>query len=240
MPTSRRTLLLDHHGVISDGERMPGEWRRLLGEFLTPRFGATPQVWADGNRVALARSVARYDAHGRDGSRYGREEFTRNDRIEWMRDMLAFAGVPVPDDATLLQAAIEATRYVTLRAQAPVPGAATTLRALHDHGFRLFTASGDLAENLSNYLTALGVRGLFAQTYGADLLGVGKTGPGFYTALLAHAALDPADAVVVDDDAHRLDWARSLGMETVLVGRKDPGAGHPRVVRFADLPSVLL
>lgn len=219
---------------------MPGEWRRLLGEFLTPRFGSTPEVWAEANRAALERSMARYDAHGSDGSRYGHEEFSRRDRIEWMRDMLVFAAVPVPDDDSLHALALKAQRYVTLRVHAGVPGAAGTLRIVHHRGFRLFTASGDLAENLSNYLTALGVRELFTQTYGADLLGVGKTGPEFYSALLAHASLDPTDAIVIDDDAHRLDWARSLGMETVLVGRNDPAASHRRIERFADLPSVLL
>lgn len=235
----RRTLLVDYHGVISDGERLPAEWRRILGEFLTPRFGATPEVWAEANPHALARSLERMRARTTDPSSAQYEEFRRFDRIEWLRDMLLFAGTRVPDDDELDMVAREATRYVPPRTRATVPGAADALRALYRRGFVLFTASGDDAENLRGYLRGLGADGLFRETYGADLLGVPKDGPLFYAALLAHAAIDPADAVVIDDDAWRLDWARTLGMETVLVGDKDPGSEHRRVARFADLSDVL-
>lgn len=95
MPTQRRTLLIDYHGVISDGGRLPLEWQRLLGEFFMPRFGGNAAVWADANMQALARSIDRQralqlDAHA--------EEFRRADRIEWLRDMLQWAGVAVPAD----------------------------------------------------------------------------------------------------------------------------------------------
>ena len=93
--------------------------------------------------------------------------------------------------------------------------------------------------NLSNYLSALGVRELFEQTYGADLLGVRKDGPAFYATLLARESLDAARVIVVDDDAHRLDWARALGVNTLLVGQKDASSSHPRVQQFAELPSAL-
>lgn len=167
------------------------------------------------------------------------EEFRRTDRVEWLRDMLLFAQVSLPSEAELDVVALEATRYVPPRTRATVPGAADALKALHGRGFALFTASGDDAENLGGYLRGLGVRELFQQTYGADLLGVSKTGPAFYVALLAHAALDPARTIVVDDDAWRLDCARALGMDTVLVGQKDRGAPHQRVAQLAELPDVL-
>ena len=89
----RRSLLLDYHGVISDGERLPAEWRRLLGDFLTPRFGMSPEVWAEANRHALTRSLARAQATE---ALPEYEERRRADRIEWLRDMLLFAGLGRP------------------------------------------------------------------------------------------------------------------------------------------------
>jgi len=103
----------------------------------------------------------------------------------------------------------------------------------------LYTSSGDGSQNIDGYLRGLDVRDLFVETYGADLIGVPKTRPEFYAALAAHARVDPHDAVVVDDDARRLDWAGHLGMETVLVGTKDVGASHRRAATFADLVDVL-
>ena len=233
---TRRTLLLDHHGVISDGERMPEEWRRLLGEFLSPRFGHTPREWADANRVALERSIARQHAAR---EQVLAEEFRRADLAEWMRDMLRGVGLPELPPGETEELAFAAIDYVVPRVRATMPGAAETLRSLHARGFTLYTASGDHSRSLHGYLTGAGVRPLFRETYGADLLGTLKTGPHYYRALLDHAGIDAADAIVVDDDAWRLDWARGLGMETVLVGAKDPSAAHRRVATIAELSSLL-
>jgi HAD superfamily hydrolase (TIGR01509 family) len=232
----RRYVLLDYHGVISDGERLPAEWRRLLGEFLGPRFGGSPEIWASANRHALVRELQR--AAAIDAlARY--EERRRADRVEWLRDMLVFAGVEPPAEPELDRVALEAIAYVVPRTRATVPWAAETVRELGGRGYLLFTSSGDDSANLDGYLRGLGVRDLFVETYGADLIGVPKTRPEFYIALAAHARIDPHEAVVVDDDAWRLDWAAQLGMDTVLVGAKHVGASHRRAATFADLVDVL-
>jgi len=232
-------LLLDYHGVISDIERFRREWSRLLGDFLSQRFGSTPEIWREANRSARQRAASRARTREANRATNGQEQPSRNERIDWLRDVLVLAGSGVPDEDELHRTAIEVLRYVTRNTQSAVPAAATTLRILHERGFRLFTASGDDSVNLSNYLSALGVRELFEQTYGADLLGVRKDGPAFYATLLARESLDAARVIVVDDDAHRLDWARALGMNTLLVGQKDASSSHPRVQQFAELPSAL-
>lgn len=232
----RRALLLDYHGVISDGERLPEEWRRLLGEFFAPRFGGQPEAWADANRVAFRHSLERLRALG---PGVDDEEWRRADRIAWLREMFELVGLPPPDDARADEIALEAAAYVIPRTRATAPGAAEALRALHVRGYVLYTASGDHSTSLDGYLRGLGVRELFRETYGSNLLGVAKSGPGFYRALLAHAGIDAGDAVVVDDDAWRLDWARELGMETILVGDEHPAAAHRRVRALAQLPDAL-
>jgi len=154
----RRSLLLDYRGVISDGERLPAEWRRLLSDFLTPRFGRSPDLWAEANRHALARSLAR--AQAIDALPQYEERF-RADRIEWLRDMLLFAGLQPPAKVDLDAVALEAISYVVPRTRATVPGAAVAVRALSDRGYVLFTTSGDHSEHLDGYLRGLGVRELF-------------------------------------------------------------------------------
>src|SRR5579859_2085533 len=109
---ARRNLLIDYHGVISDGERLPAEWRRLLGEFFSPRFGRAPSVWAEANRYALARSLERM----RDlGPTIDAEEARRIDRVAWLRDMFVMADVAVPDEHEADAVALEAIRFVIPR-----------------------------------------------------------------------------------------------------------------------------
>jgi len=58
MAARRTTLLIDYHGVISDGERLPLEWQRLLAEYFMPRYGKSASVWADANMEALTPARA--------------------------------------------------------------------------------------------------------------------------------------------------------------------------------------
>jgi HAD superfamily hydrolase (TIGR01509 family) len=237
MPSRLRHLLLDYHGVISDGEKLPREWRRLLDEFLMPRYGGTADAWANANRRAMARSLERTSAI--DPTSYY-DERRRADRVEWLREMLVHVGATPPGDPELDAIALEAIAYVVPRTRATVPHAAETLRTLRARGFQLYTASGDHSHNLDGYLRGLGVRDLFREIYGADLIGVSKTSPAYYTALVQHARIAPAEALVVDDDAWRLDWASHIGMDTLLVGGKNQGSSHRRIAEFSALPNLVL
>jgi len=133
-------LLLDYHGVISDIERFRADWVRLLGDFLSQRFGSTPEIWREANLSARRRAASRARMREADRATNGQEEPSRNERIDWLRDVLVLAGSGVPDEDELHRTAIEVLRYVTRNTQSAVPGAATTLRILHERGFRLFTA----------------------------------------------------------------------------------------------------
>lgn len=233
---SHKTLLLDYHGVISDGDRLPEQWRTLLGEFFVPRFGGDPRAWGRANNKALARSLerARQISPTTD-----QEEARRLDRIEWLHDMFQEVGIAGPSGEDADAVALEAIEYVIPRTNATVLGAASVLRTLHERGYVLYTASGDHSSSIDGYLRGLGVRDLFHETYGPNLFGVPKTGPRFYEALLAHAGVKAADAIAIDDDSTRLDWAAGLGVGTVLVSRDQSPTAHQRVGTFAELCAVL-
>src|SRR5207245_11308060 len=148
-------------------------------------------------------------------------------------------GVPAPATEAQIDALVrESMDYVTRRHRAAQPGAADAIRELHRRGYRLYTASGDGSLNLAGYLEGMDVRDLFATTYGSDLLGVWKNDAEFYRRLLSHSGIAARRAIAIDDDAHRLDWARECGMETILVSREDV-AGHRTVRSFAEVPDIL-
>lgn len=56
------TIFLDDGGVMNDNERRSAEWRRLIGEFLSPRLGGTPEAWGEANGVVFERQWRRFEA----------------------------------------------------------------------------------------------------------------------------------------------------------------------------------
>ena len=211
--TDLRVVFIDDGGVLNDNEARAPQYRRLLGEYLTPRLGGTPAAWAAANVGAFERSWARYLAHvERAGDARGIEAWTRDERRLWLVDMCEQVGVEVPPDPSGY--AVEAGRWVAERVRSDIPGAIEAVRWLHGRGIVLNTASGGLSWELEPYLRGMGIRDLFDHLYGPDLVDTYKNGPHFHAALLADSGVRPATAAVVDDSEKVRAWAGSLGMRT--------------------------
>ena len=211
--TEVRVVFIDDGGVLNDNEARAPQWRRLLGEYLAPRLGGTREAWAAANVGAFERSWARYLAHVESaGDARELERWIRDDRRTWLIDMCEQVGVTVPADPSTY--AIEAGAWVSERVRADIPGAIDTVRWLHARGLTLNTASGGLSWELEPYLRGMGIRELFDNLYGPDLVDRYKNGPHFYEALLADAGVGAGAAVVVDDGEKVRAWARAAGLRT--------------------------
>ena len=55
-------LFIDDGGVLNDNERRGAEWRRLIGEYLSPRLGGEPPVWGEANRIVGDEQWKRFQA----------------------------------------------------------------------------------------------------------------------------------------------------------------------------------
>lgn len=208
-----RVVFIDDGGVLNDNERRAPQWRQLLGEYLSPRLGGTPEAWAASNVGAFERAWARYLAYLEGlGARGGVDAWIREDRGRWLADMCEQVGVALPADPATY--AIEATVWVSERVRADIPGAIDTVNELVRRGLRLHTASGALSWEMDPYLRGMGIREHFDRLYGPDLVDVAKNGPHFYEAILADSGTDPSAAVVVEDGPHVRDWAASAGLRT--------------------------
>lgn len=208
-----RVVFIDDGGVLNDNDARAPQWRRLLGEYLTPRLGGTPEAWAAANVGAFERSWARYVAQvERAGDIPGIEAWIRDDRRLWLIDMCEQVGVGVPDDPRAY--AIEAGSWVAERVRADIPGAIDTVRWLHERGLVLNTASGALSWELEPYLRGMGIRDLFDHLYGPDLVDRYKNGPHFHAALLSDSGARADTAAVVDDSERVRAWAGSVGLRT--------------------------
>ena len=67
-----------------------------------------------------------------------------------------------------------------------------------------------------------------------------KASPLYYERVFNHCAVNPADALVVDDSEQALNWAAETGANTVLCNPTAPvNPRHGHVPRLAALPRLL-
>lgn len=122
---------------------------------------------------------------------------------------------------------------------------APALRQWHDSGLPLYVySSGSVpAQKLFfGHSEAGDLTALFSGWFDTEV--GGKRDAGSYQAIAGRIGLDASQILFLSDVVEELDAARTAGMRTVLVDRREDypqpreGAaahGHPRVVSFADL-----
>jgi HAD superfamily hydrolase (TIGR01509 family) len=226
-----RAIFIDDGGVLNDNERRAAEWRRLIGEYLSPRLGGEPLAWGEANRIVFEEQWERFEDWS---ARHARDEeyvdfFSSSDESSrWLREMCGHVGVPTPGDCPELSAATQ--RYVRARVRSGYEDAAPGVRALFESGYTLATASGETSKELDFYLVALGIRDCFAgRLYGPDLVQAPKASPTYYERILVDAGVPPASAIAVDDNPNAVAWARQAGMQAVHMcrqGEPAPAADH--------------
>lgn len=215
-------LFVDKGGVLIDNaDDLGPQWRRLIGEFLSPRLGGSSRSWGEANIPAFERQLERWRAAmARRGPADIRGFFAKDARL-WFLDMCDAVGVPRPADEEAERIAAETVAYVKahLEFRAPQRGL-QALRALRARGLVLHMASGDTHDDLIVFLEQIGARELFDRVYGSDLVNTWKFAPEYYRAVLADCGADPDRAAVVDDSPAALSWARECGLRGFLVERR--------------------
>jgi HAD superfamily hydrolase (TIGR01509 family) len=219
------SVFIDDGGVMNDNARRAEQWAPLVGAFFSPRLGGSPDAWASANReiahlwTAPGRFASDFAAH------------CRAYDLAWLGGMCQRVGVRMPPEAEALALAAEAAGYVARRVRAAYPGAAAAIRELSARGCSLHTASNERSAELDGDLEGMGVRDCFGLLFGPDLVNAWKDGPGYYERIFAHAGLHPAAALVVDDNADAIAWAKAVGAHVVHLGTD--------IATLADLPGMV-
>jgi phosphoglycolate phosphatase-like HAD superfamily hydrolase len=239
----RMKLFIDDGGVMNDNARRGPQFARLVGKYMPPRLGGSPEAWAVANTEAATGLFERHFAHFGAHPYASWHAFWDGYEFEWLAGMCAKVGVAAPEDPVAFRRlARECNAYVTRRVRSALSGSVGAIRSLHRADFTLLTASGEASWELDGYLTAMGVRGYFdGHLYGPDQVDTAKFSPAYYERIFAHCAVNPADALVVDDNEQALNWAAELGAHTVLCNPSAPGnRRHGHIKSLAALPSILL
>jgi FMN phosphatase YigB (HAD superfamily) len=222
-------LFLDVYGVLMDPTALAPQWQQLVGEFLVPQLGGNVEAWGAANKYAAERMFARY----RDPGGTPRETHGRLRRL-WFREMCEHAGVTPPKQSGAL--AEETFAWVTERLRASLPGTVEALRMLKARGNRLFMSAGLVSQDGDAYLRGMGVRDLFEEIYGTDIIDRWKTNAGFYRKILEHSAVRPEEALTVDDQERCLNWATRAGFaRTVLLGPAGTTSSHETIASLSEL-----
>ena len=174
--------------------------------------------------------------------RGGYRDARREMRKGWLRDMCEIVRVPPRTrDNDCLEMALATNAYVIARVRADVPRAAEAVRDPSEMGYRLHTASGSDSADLHAFLGSMGIRNLFKQTYGSDLIDTWKGSHHYYGRIFADSGESPSSSLVVDDSNRSVQWATEAGASAVLIWNEPPGSTDAwKVLRsLADLPSFL-
>lgn len=237
-------IFFDDGGVLNDNALRAEGWRKLVGEFLSPRLGGTEEAWGEANRVVFDAQWQRFEAWQEQPQDARVDFFTsRAERERWLAEMCEFVGVRVPQGDACLALSIETEQFVIPRLRAAFPEAAGAIRALHDAGHTLATASGHPSDDLARNLEGMGIRDCFTDhLYGPDRAGALKAGAEFYRRIFAHTNVDPAQALIVDDTPRAIAAAAQAGARTVHVRRGDAPAApaaHHTVTDLLELVELL-
>jgi HAD superfamily hydrolase (TIGR01509 family) len=208
------TIFLDDGGVMNLNHLRGPQWQRLVGAFMAPRLGGTPEAWAAANRAVVEEVLAPYWANPVPQF----TEYRAHEARLWVLAMCERVGVTPPPEGELLPLHDRASAWIIPQVRSAAPGAVEAIRTLRARGYRLMTASGEDSLQLHGYLTGMGVRACFERLYGPDLIDTTKYGPLYYQRVLQDSGVAAADAVFVDDSRKAVAWARSLGARAIHVG----------------------
>lgn len=221
-----RVVFLDDGGVLNDNERRAPEWERLLGEFLSPRFGGTPQAWGEANHAVYGGLWDEWWKALAGGIELSPDWWPLQDH-RWLTGMFDRVGVAWPADipGTTRAARAHVMKYI----DCAYPEAADAVRAIRALGLTVHTASGGLSYELAPYFERMGIRDLFDRLYGPDLIGVHKNSVHYYERIVEDSGVDPRTSVIVDSHAEPLEWADAVGFRTVHVDRRGTGSRFTRI-----------
>ncbi len=161
----------------------------------------------------------------------------------WVRRILRGAGLPnVWTDKELFEFDRALVREIGLSARITYPWLRQVLADLRRSGHRLYLTSGADSYFIRAALKSTGLGRYLSEVYCPDELNAVKTSVRYWTAVIRLANHGQRDSVAVDDRIDYLQIPASLGIRTVLVGkrtRRERFKPDARIDSIRDLTGVL-
>ncbi|MDH2425627.1 HAD family hydrolase [Sphaerisporangium sp. TRM90804] len=119
-----------------------------------------------------------------------------------------------------------------------LPGARRLLERLTQDGRTVYLVTGGSRGSVERVLSACSLGGYFRAVLTSDDIPVSKPDPRFYADACRRWAVDPEDAVAVEDSAHGVASAVGAGLVTLQVHAAEPAAGAIAVQDLDEIVSL--
>jgi phosphoglycolate phosphatase len=120
-----------------------------------------------------------------------------------------------------------------IKCSVPVPGLRETLATLADEGYAMGVATSDGTASARAALAALGLSDFFPHVFGYDSVKNPKPAPDIVRAFSKATRLKASDIVVIGDNPHDIEMARSAGAGAAL-GVLTGNSGRDDLAPLAD------
>jgi len=239
-----RVILFDLHHTLADPSLVHAAYSQGLGLVMAARYGESAQAWAQANRAI----VADWDSYAADLDLSGDQGYAAYQELmlRTTRALFRLVGQPYPSAAELAALAVDLPALAMQQSTANTlyADSAPTLRALHQRGWRLGTASNAPAGQVRATLASAGILSLFdpALLIGSDTLERWEKDEAFWERTWQRSGAAPGQGWIVEDEARYVDWATAAGWKAVQILRR-PRAQAQRAAHhihsLADLPPLL-
>jgi hypothetical protein len=159
-------IFLDDDGVMSGNAGRAPQWQKLVGEYMVPRFGGTPEARAAANRKVHQNQLNRYarETHGHPDFDYN--SYLRRGQLRWLTAMFEEVGMVPPPNAARLEIARAVQPWVCERVHCPLSGVPRAVRELGNLGYWLYAAFGREIRRPPGVSASHGNRGMLHQMLG--------------------------------------------------------------------------
>ena len=213
-------IFIDDGGVMQDNETRGQQWLQFLPEYLIPIYGGEAEQWAESNKEVLRQQMPRFINGTGFPDVGGFIEIRAAMAVESVHIMFNHVGIAPPSSDTECFALYQSyNEYVIKRVRSDPPGTVEAIRSLATDGYRLYTASGSESVQIHLMLDVLGVRNLFIETYGPDLVDTHKGSSNYYRLILEHAGENPETALFIDDSLKSVGWIEEAGATAILISK---------------------
>ena len=212
-----KVIFLDDGGVMNDNNLRTPQWRELIAQYFSPRYGGTIDIWKMANKYAFTRLMDRYEQIIRETPLIDFNKFWEEEMSQWITEMFTIAEINPPPVNQRYKIGQEVEKWITPRVKSAFPGIVDAIISLENQGYTLCTASGEVSWSLKGYLTGMGVIECFTKLYGPDLINTLKGSLVYYKNILNDMKILPEDAIIVDDSATQIKFAKELGINTIHV-----------------------
>lgn len=208
------TIFFDDGGVINDNRIRGKQWKTLVGEYYSTRFGGETKIWGEANQKLIATL---FDIFWRDGKENFNDyqSFYNDFKKNMVLGMFKEAGKILPKDINIEEVYNSARDYVIPKVRSAIPGVINAVKELAVKGFNLYTAAGAVSIEMKMYLEGLGINQYFIEYYGPDLINTWKSGPDYYKAIFNHSNVDPRKSIIIDDQPRFLNNALDEGANVI-------------------------